>query len=59
MLQIDPLHSSQKLQFLKRKLGLQVLWNSNSLEKVVVPKVTLANADFYNYSSKKFTALNE
>ena len=29
------------------------------MEEVVVPKVTLANANVYNCSPKKFTALNE
>ena len=50
MLEIDPLNSncSQKLQYRERKL--RVLGKSNSLEKVAVPKVTLQNANVYNYS---------
>ena len=61
MLQIDPLNSScsWKLQFHKRKLRLWVLWKSNSLEKVVVPKVSFANANVYNCSSKKLTSLKD
>ena len=61
MLQIDPLNSScsQKLQYPGRKLRLKVLGKSSSLEKVAVPKVTLASANFYKCSSKKFTILNE
>ena len=49
---------SQKLQYPERKLRLYVLWKSNSLEKVVVPKVPLASANVCNCSSKKFTILN-
>ena len=39
--------------------SLYVLRKSNSLEKVAVPRVTLAGANVYNCSSKKFTILNE
>ena len=44
MLQIDPLKNncSQKQQYPKRKLRLKVLQKSSSLEKVAIPKVTLA-----------------
>ena len=61
MLQIDPLNSScsWKLQFHKRKLRLWVLWKSNSLDKVVAPKVSFANANVYNCSSKKLTSLKD
>ena len=61
MLQIDPLSSScsQKLQYPERKLRLQVLQKSSSLEKVDTPKATLANANVYNRSSKKSTIVNE
>ena len=45
MLQIDPFKSScsQKQQYPKRTLRLKVLRKSSSLEKVAVPKVTLAS----------------
>ena len=58
MLQIDPLNisCSQKLRYPERT---QVLRKSSSLEKVAVPKVTIANANVYNCSSKIFTILNE
>ena len=61
MLQIDPLKSScsQKQQYPERTLGIKVLQKSSSLEKVAVPKVTLANAIVYNRSSKIFTILYE
>ena len=61
MLQIDPISSScsQKLQYPERKLRLQVLRKSSPLEKVDGPKVTLASANVYSRSSKKFTILNE
>ena len=61
MPQIDPLNSScsQKLQFHKKLKAISTLKEEFSLEKVVAPKVTLANANAYNCSSKKFTALNE
>ena len=57
MLQTDPLKSScsQKEQYPKRTLTLKVLRKSSSLEKVAVPKVTLASAIIYNCSSKIFT----
>ena len=57
MLQIDPLKSSssQKQKYPGRTLRLKVLQKSSSLEKVAVPKVTLANAIVYNRSSKIFT----
>ena len=46
MLQIDPLKSScsQKQQYPERTLRLKVLRKSSSLEKVAIPKVTLASA---------------
>ena len=46
--QTDPFNSScsQKLQLPEIKLRLQLLPKSNSLEKVVVPKVSLASANF-------------
>ena len=46
MLQIDPVKSScsQKQQYPERTLRLKVLRKSNSLEKVAIPKVTLASA---------------
>ena len=61
MLQIDPLSSScsQKLQYPERKLRLKVLRKSSSLEKADDPKLTLASANVYSRSSKKFTILNE
>ena len=61
MLQIDPLDSScsQKQQYPERSLRLKVLRKSGSLEKVAVPKVTLANGNVYNCSSKIFTILYE
>ena len=61
MLQIDPISisCSQKLQYSERKLRLQVLRKSSSLEKVDAPKVTLASANIYSRCSKKFTILNE
>ena len=62
ILQIDLRNSScfQKLHFLKkRKLRPQALRKSNSLEKVIVPRVTLASVDLYNCSSKIFTILKE
>ena len=61
MLQIDPLKSScsQKQQYPERTLGIKVLQKSSSLEKVAVPKVTLASAIVYNCSSKTFTLLYE
>ena len=57
MLQTDPLKSScsQKEPYPKRTLRLKVLRKSSSLEKVAVPKVTLASAIIYNCSSKIFT----
>ena len=59
ILQIDPLKSScfQKQQYPKRTLRLKVLRKSSSLEKVAVPKVTLAIAIVYNCPSKTFTIL--
>ena len=59
MLQTVPLKSSysQKEQYPKRTLRLQVLRKSSSLEKVAVPKVTIASAIIYNFSSKIFTIL--
>ena len=61
MLQIDPLKSScsQKQQYPERTLGIKVLQKSSSLEKVAVPKVTLASAIVYNSSSEAFTVLYE
>ena len=62
ILQIDLWNSScfQKMHFLKkRKLRPQVLRRRNSLEKVIVPRVTLASVDLYNCSSKIFTILKE
>ena len=61
MLQIDPLKSScsQKQQYPERTLRLKVLRKSSSLEKKVVPKVTLVSAIVYNCSSKIFTILYE
>ena len=61
MLQIDPLKSScsQKQQYPERTLGIKVLQKSSSLEKVAVPKVTLASAIVYNCSSKTFAILYE
>ena len=61
MLHVDPLKSScsQKLHHIERKLRLQVLQKSNSLEKVVVLKVIFANANIYNCSSEKFIVLIE
>ena len=61
MLQIDPISSSrsQKLQYPERKLRLYVLRKSSSLEKVDAPKVTLASANVYSRSSKRFTILTE
>ena len=46
MLQIDHLKSScsQKQQYPERSLSLKVLRKSCSLEKVAIPKVTLARA---------------
>ena len=57
MLQIDPLKSRQ--QYPERTLRLKVLRKSSSLEKVAIPKVTLASAIVYNCSSKIFTILYE
>ena len=47
MLQIDSLNSScsQKLQYPEIKLKLLLLRKSNSVEKVAVPKVTLASVN--------------
>ena len=61
MLQIGHLKSScsQKQQYPERTLMLKVLLKSSSLEKVAVPKVTLASAIVYNCSSKIFTILYE
>ena len=62
LLQIDPLNSScsQKLQYPKTKLKLKyVLRKSSSLEKVALPKVTLARANVFDWSSKQFTIFNE
>ena len=61
MLQTDHLKSScsQKQQYPERTLRLKVLLKSSSLEKVTVPKVTLASAIVYNCSSKIFTILYE
>ena len=61
MLQIDPISSScsQKLQYPERKLRLLVIQKRSSLGKVDAPKVTLATANVYSRSSKKFTILNE
>ena len=55
MLQIDPLKStcSQKQQYPERTLRLKVLRKSSSLEKVAIPKVTLASAPL-----EKKSALN-
>ena len=50
---------SQKLRYHERTLRLEVLRKSSSLEKVTVPKFTLANTNVYNCSSKIFTILNE
>ena len=60
MLQIDPLKSScsQKQKYSERTLKLKVLQKSSSLEKVIVPKVTLRSENVFNCSSKKFTMLN-
>ena len=46
MLQIDPLKSScsQKQQYSERTLRLKVLRKRSSLEKVAIPKATLASA---------------
>ena len=61
MLQIDALKSisSQKQQYPERTLRLKLLRKSNSLEKVAIPKFTLASAIVYNCSSKIFTILYE
>ena len=61
MLQIDPLKSScsQKQHNPEITLRLKALGKSSSLEKVAVPKVTLASAIVYNCSSKIFTILYE
>ena len=61
MLQIEALKSSssQKQQYPERTLRLKVLRKSSSLEKVAIPKVTLASAIVYNCSSKIFTILYE
>ena len=61
MHQIDPLKSScsQKQHNPEITLRLKVLGKSSSLEKVAVPKVTLASAIVYNCSSKIFTILYE
>ena len=50
---------SQKQQYPKKTLMLKVLRKSSSLEKVAVPKVTLASANVYNCSSKIFTIVYE
>ena len=54
MFQIDPLKSrcSQKQQYPERTLRLKVLRKNSSLEKVAVPKVTLASTIVYKCSSK-------
>ena len=46
MLQIDPLKSScsQRKEYPEETLRLKVLRKSSSLEKVAVPKVTIASA---------------
>ena len=61
MLQIDPFKSScsQKQQYPERTLRLIVLRKSSSLEKVAIPKVTIASAIVYNCSSEIFTILYE
>ena len=61
LFQIDHLKSScsQKQQYPERTLRLKVLLKSSSLEKVAVPKVTLASTIVYNYSSKIFPILYE
>ena len=61
MLQIDPLKSScsQKQLYPETILRLKVLRKSSSLEKVAVPKVTLASVIVYNCSFKVFTTLYE
>ena len=61
MLQIDPLKSScfQRQQYPERTLSLKVLRKSSSLEKVAIPKVTLASAILYKCCSKIFTILYE
>ena len=61
MFQIDPLRSScsQKQQYPERTLRLKVLRKSSSLEKVAVPKVTIASAIVYNCSSKISAILYE
>ena len=54
ILQIDPLKSScsQKQQYPERTLRLKVLRKNSSLEKVAVPKVTLASTIVYKCPSK-------
>ena len=61
MLQTDPLKSScsQKQQYPEKTLRLKVLQKSSYLEKVAVPKVTLASTIVYNRFSKTFTILYE
>ena len=61
ILQIDPLKGSfsQKQQYTERTLRLKELRKSSSLEKVAVPKVTLASAIVCNCSSIIFIILYE
>ena len=61
MLQIDPLKSScsKKQHYPERTLRLKVLQKSSYLEKVAVPKVTLASEIVCNCSSKIFTIIYE
>ena len=56
---IDPLNSScfQKLRFPERESRLYVIRKSSSLEKVVVSKVALASANFFNHSCKNLLYL--
>ena len=57
MPQTDSLKSSysQKQQYPEKTLRLKVLRKRSSLEKVAVPKVTLASTIVFNCSSKAFT----
>ena len=61
MLQMDPLKSScsQRQQYSEGTLRLKVPRKNSSLEKVTVPKVTIASAIVYNYSSKISAILYE
>ena len=56
---MDSLKSScsQKQQYPEKTLRLKALRKSSFLERVAVPKVTLASAIVYNCSSKIFTML--